>query len=269
MSESDPQKRLLQLTQAIEQNIENKKREPSSIVVRVLFSRLTHYEDRKEIVPRMMCITGVQEEKTSYSTKVVSFESSFPLFNELRRIEETGQCLHLPGFVRQSEERILLQQSSAFVKVDNPGDRFPEILATNLHGLKGSAQLRLSEALFLEKLTVGENQRISFRCASCNLEWPAQLTQCKLCGEKERTAQSSVASIFTNHGDSRARVWLNATLSRALFRLSLEDLLAKKNVSKGLGFLEDQAKHLATLTFRLIFSHREGDFDRGKLDPYG
>jgi hypothetical protein len=58
MSESDPHKRLLQLTQAIEQNIENKKREPSSIVVRVLFSRLTHYEDRKANVSRLMCITG-------------------------------------------------------------------------------------------------------------------------------------------------------------------------------------------------------------------
>ena len=116
MSESDPQKRLLQLTQAIEQNIENKKREPSSIVVRVLFSRLTHYEDKKEIVPRLMSITGVQAEKTAYITKVVCFESSFPLINELRKVE-TGQCLHLTGFVRQSEDRILLQQSSAFVKV--------------------------------------------------------------------------------------------------------------------------------------------------------
>ena len=147
-------------------------------------------------------------------------------------------------------------------QVDNPREGFPEIRATNLHGLQGSAKLRLSEPLFLEKLTVGESQRISFRCVSCNLEWPAQVTQCKLCGEKERTAQFSVASIFTNHGDSRARVWLNATLSRAVFRLSLEDLLTKINVSKGLSFLEDEARNLSTLTFRLIFSHREGDVDR-------
>jgi hypothetical protein len=83
-----------------------------------------------------------------------------------------------------------------------------------------------------------------------------------LCGEKERSVQFSVGSIFTNHSDSRARVWLNATLSRALFGLSLEDLLTKINASKGLLFLEDEAEKLAALPFRLIFSHREAEVDR-------
>jgi hypothetical protein len=129
-----------------------------------------------------MCITGVQEQKTSYITKVFFFESSFPHIHELRSVE-TGQCLHLTGFVRQSGDRIRLQQSSELVKIDSPGDRFPEIHATNLYGLKGAAGLRLSEPLYLEKLTVGQTQKISFRCASCNLEWPAELAECKLCGE--------------------------------------------------------------------------------------
>ena len=77
----------------------------------------------------------------------------------------------------------------------------------------------------------------------------SELAECKLCGEKERSVQLSVGSIFTNHSDSRARVWLNATLSRALFGLSLEDLLTKINASKGLLFLEDEAENLAALPF--------------------
>lgn len=256
------QQRILALTKTIEDSLRTQKGDGDVLIVRVLFSRQSHFFDKKDRTPRLMGIMGVQEEKESFITKIVFFHSTFTPFDWARTIQP-GEVLELKGFVRQSGRRILLQQAS-FVKQlqSDQTPAFPAIHQSSLRDFREYETLLLSEPLHLDAVRVGEKQTLRMRCGACYLEWPAGPSDCSLCGGKFRVAQYSVSSVFTNHSSSRGRVWLNATHSRSLFDLEWEELLLKVSHDSSLRFLEKEAEKISMLKFHLIFSHGTGETDR-------